>query len=56
MNTECTKWPQSIQNASPIFQMDIICMYQQHFPSKDPQKITQIGISGLKINHLATLL
>jgi hypothetical protein len=27
----------------------------QHLPSKDPTKLTQIGISGLKICHLATL-
>jgi hypothetical protein len=27
----------------------------QHFPFKGPTKYTQIGILGLKINHLATL-
>jgi hypothetical protein len=27
----------------------------QHFPFQDPQKFTQIGIFGFKINHLATL-
>jgi hypothetical protein len=28
----------------------------QDFPSIDPPKFTQIGIFGLKTNHLATLL
>jgi hypothetical protein len=27
----------------------------QHLPLQEPPKFTQIGISGLKINHLATL-
>jgi hypothetical protein len=27
----------------------------QHLPLPDPPKFTQIGIFGLKINHLATL-
>jgi hypothetical protein len=27
----------------------------QHLPPQDPPKFTQIGISGLKICHLATL-
>jgi hypothetical protein len=27
----------------------------QHLPLQDPPKFTQIGIFGLKINHLATL-
>jgi hypothetical protein len=26
----------------------------QHFPLQEPPKFTQIGILGLKINHLAT--
>jgi hypothetical protein len=30
-------------------------MYQ-HFPFQGPPKFTQIGIFGLKTNHLATLL
>jgi hypothetical protein len=30
-------------------------MYQ-HFPIYVPSKLTQIGIFGLKINHLATLI
>jgi hypothetical protein len=28
--------------------------YTNLFPFKDPPKFTQIGIFGLKINHLAT--
>jgi hypothetical protein len=28
----------------------------QHFPYQGPPKYTQIGICGLKINHLATLV
>jgi hypothetical protein len=28
----------------------------QHFPSQGPPNLTQIGIFGLKINHLATLV
>jgi hypothetical protein len=30
-------------------------MYQ-HLPLQDPQKFTQIGIFGLKICHLATMV
>jgi hypothetical protein len=39
--------PQNIPNGHLIY---------QHFPLKDPPKFTQIGIFGLKICHLATLL
>jgi hypothetical protein len=28
----------------------------QHFPFQGPPKFTKIGIFGLKINHLATLV
>jgi hypothetical protein len=31
-------------------------MIYQHLPLKDPTKFTQIGIFGLKIYHLATLV
>jgi hypothetical protein len=31
-----------------------ICKYQ-HFTLQDPPKFTEIGIFGLKTNHLATL-
>jgi hypothetical protein len=41
-----TKCPQNIPNGHKIF---------QHLPFKGPPKFTQIGIFGLKTNHLATL-
>jgi hypothetical protein len=44
-----TKYPKSpwkIPNGHKIF---------KHFPIWDPPKVTQIGILGLKTNHLATL-
>jgi hypothetical protein len=44
--TKCTKWPQSKPNGHKIY---------QHLPWQDTPKLTQIGIFGLKINHLATL-
>jgi hypothetical protein len=47
MATKYTKWPQSRPNGRKIF---------QHLPLQDPPKFTQIGIFGLKTNHLATLL
>jgi hypothetical protein len=40
MAGKLTKWPKIYQNLS----------------MQDPPKFTQIGIFGLKINHLATLL
>jgi hypothetical protein len=42
-----TKWPENIPNGHKI---------SQHFPLQDPPKFTQIGIFGLKIKHLATLV
>jgi hypothetical protein len=43
-----TKWPSDISNGSKIY---------QHLPLRDPSKLTQIGIFGLKILvHLATLI
>jgi hypothetical protein len=50
LNTKCTKWSQSIPNVRKIFQMAI--KYSSIFPSP---KFAQLGIFGLKINHLATL-
>jgi hypothetical protein len=41
-----TKWPWNIPNGHKIY---------QHLPFKGPSKFTQIGIYGLKTNHLATL-
>jgi hypothetical protein len=42
-----TKRPQIVPNGHKIY---------QHFPFKGPPKYTKIGIFGLKINHLATLV
>jgi hypothetical protein len=41
------KSPYNIPNGHKIY---------KHFPIYDPPKFTQIGILGLKTNHLATLL
>jgi hypothetical protein len=52
-----TKLPNGNKNVPRgrnIFQTDI--EYTHLFPLKDPPKFTQIGIFGLKINHLATLI
>jgi hypothetical protein len=43
---KCTKKTQKVPNGHKI---------SPHFPIKGPPKFTQIGIFGLKINHLATL-
>jgi hypothetical protein len=40
-------WPQNRPNGHKIY---------QHLQLQDPQKFTQIGILGLKIYHLATLI
>jgi hypothetical protein len=42
-----TKWQVCFPNFHKMY---------QHFPFQGPQKYTRIGISGTKINHLATLL
>jgi hypothetical protein len=42
-----TKWTENIPNGHKIY---------QHFPFQGTPKFTQIGIFGLKTNHLATLL
>jgi hypothetical protein len=47
MPIKCTKWPKYIPNGYII---------HQHFPFQGPPKFTQVGILGLKIYHLATLL
>jgi hypothetical protein len=41
-----TYWPYNIPNGHKIY---------QHLPFKGSQKFTQMGIFGLKTNHLATL-
>jgi hypothetical protein len=46
---KCTKWSYNFPNVLKTFQI------HQHFPFQGPQKFTQIGIFGLKTNHLATL-
>jgi hypothetical protein len=42
-----TKWSKNIKNCRFIY---------QHFPFQGPPIYTQIGIFGIKINHLATLV
>jgi hypothetical protein len=49
-----TKLPQNIPNGHKIFQM--VIKYTKIFPLQDPTNFTQIGIFGLKTNHLATLV
>jgi hypothetical protein len=60
MATNYTKRPQiipkfsdNIPNGLKIFQMAI--KYTKQFAFQGPPKFTQIGIFGLKINHLAAL-
>jgi hypothetical protein len=48
MSIKYAKWPENWPNGSHKI--------YQHLPSQDPPKFTQIGIFGLKINHLATLI
>jgi hypothetical protein len=47
MATKYTKWPKNRPNGYK--------MYQQR-PLQEPLKFSQIGIFGLKIYHLATLV
>jgi hypothetical protein len=51
INTKCTKkytkWPQNMPNGNKI---------DQHLQLQNPPKLTQIGILGLKIGYLATLV
>jgi hypothetical protein len=54
MNTKCTRWSQNFPNGRKI------CIPNghkilEHFPISGPIKFTQMGIFGLKTNHLATL-
>jgi hypothetical protein len=48
------KWPQNMPNGRKI-EKNGHKIYQ-HLPLQDPPKFTQIGIFGLKICHLATLM
>jgi hypothetical protein len=41
------KWPQTTPKGHKIY---------QHFPFRGTPKCTQIGLFGLKVNHLATLI
>jgi hypothetical protein len=50
ITTKYNKWPKNIPNGRKIFQMAIKYTKWQDLP-----KFTQIGIFGLKTNHLATL-
>jgi hypothetical protein len=59
---KCTKWAQNVPNGHinipNVRKIHIPNGHKiyQHFPIEGPPKFTQIGILGLKINHLATLL
>jgi hypothetical protein len=46
MARKYTRWPKNRPNCHEIY---------QHLPLQDPPKFTQIGIFGLKTNHLAFL-
>jgi hypothetical protein len=47
MAIHCSKFPKNIPNGHKIY---------QHVPFQGPPKFTQIGIFGMKTNHLATLI
>jgi hypothetical protein len=54
-NAEHSKWTYSIPNSRKMDQMNIYVV-NQHLPLHDLLNFTQIGIFGLKIYHLATLV
>jgi hypothetical protein len=54
MTVKYTKWPQVIPNGRKINQTAM--KNTNVFHSQDRTKFTQIGIFGLKIDHLATLV
>jgi hypothetical protein len=54
MTIKYTKWSQNIQNGSKIDEMAIKCT--NIFHRSTLKKFTKIGILGLKIYHLATLV
>jgi hypothetical protein len=69
MTIKYTESPFNIPNGNKIYQMAITYIYQniyqkyqngykiyQRFTLQDPPKFTQIGIWGLKMYHLATLI
>jgi hypothetical protein len=54
---KCTKWTQNAPNGHQIsikYSKGPYKIYQ-HFPISGPENFSQIGIFGLKANHLATL-
>jgi hypothetical protein len=51
ITTKYIKFPQNIPKGRPNGHE-----IYQHLPLKDPSKFNQIGIFGMKINHLATLV
>jgi hypothetical protein len=51
---KCTKLQSLNYNKRPYNGPSVHKIYQ-HLPLLDPPKFTQIGVSGLKTNHLATL-
>jgi hypothetical protein len=53
MSTTSTEWSQNVPNILKVFQMAI--KYINILQSEALQKFSQIGIFGLKTNHLATL-
>jgi hypothetical protein len=55
---KCTKYTKNLPNGHKISQISVKYSKwpnNRHFPIKGPQKFAQIGIFGLKTNHLATL-
>jgi hypothetical protein len=60
MDTKCTKWTQNVPYGYKISQMSVKYSTSAYpkstFSNLRPSKITQMGIFGLKTNHLATLI
>jgi hypothetical protein len=54
-NHKYTRWPQTIPNCRKVVVIAVHIIYQ-HPPLQDSPKFTQIGIFGLKICHLSTLI
>jgi hypothetical protein len=52
--TKITKWPKNVPNGCNTVKIAKECTKTFQFQS--PPKFTQIGIFGLKTNHLATLV
>jgi hypothetical protein len=62
MITKYTRWPQNTNTRWPQNKPDVNKIYSkvrnilQHFPFQGSPKYTKIGIIGMQIYHLATLL